>query len=304
MAGVYFWEFATSLDFEWQFISGKKKFHWPMIFYFLARYLILMCLIGILVALNTTTPVNCAALYGVVGFAGQASVGLPSLILAIRTMVIWRMDLRVVIPLSVLIVGHWVFILLGSVITGNWVDGQGCLFDVHYHYALIVTFVYSVCFDLLVLSLTAWKLLLNKQRRSQIVKLMFNDGLIYFVACFVVNVPAMVLMALNLNAIMGAIFNLPAATIATTMACRAVRRLHNFSTQGPEMFSSKSNSEQAVSSGNPRSHTPGGINPISIARTARRSSGVHVQMDTFTVADHDSERKYDAKYRDPEGMAY
>ena len=24
------WEFVTSLNFEWKFITGKKKFHWPM----------------------------------------------------------------------------------------------------------------------------------------------------------------------------------------------------------------------------------------------------------------------------------
>ena len=27
----YSWEFVTSLDFEWDFISGKKKFRWPAV---------------------------------------------------------------------------------------------------------------------------------------------------------------------------------------------------------------------------------------------------------------------------------
>lgn len=25
------WEFAASLDFDWLFISGKKRFQWPMV---------------------------------------------------------------------------------------------------------------------------------------------------------------------------------------------------------------------------------------------------------------------------------
>lgn len=25
------WEFVLSLDFDWQFISGKKKFRWPLV---------------------------------------------------------------------------------------------------------------------------------------------------------------------------------------------------------------------------------------------------------------------------------
>ena len=65
------WEFATSLDFDWDFITGKKKFHWPMvtfpsftmqawnvcgeltvpyqIFYFLDRYLLFFAMIGMYV---------------------------------------------------------------------------------------------------------------------------------------------------------------------------------------------------------------------------------------------------------------
>ncbi|KAJ3484654.1 hypothetical protein NLI96_g5496 [Meripilus lineatus] len=30
LAGIYFWEFLTSLDFEWSFCCGKKKFSWYM----------------------------------------------------------------------------------------------------------------------------------------------------------------------------------------------------------------------------------------------------------------------------------
>ena len=25
------WEWFTSLDFDWQFLSGKRKFRWPMV---------------------------------------------------------------------------------------------------------------------------------------------------------------------------------------------------------------------------------------------------------------------------------
>jgi hypothetical protein len=58
------WEWFLSLDFDWEFISGKKKFRWPMvfpfpilfptathpltyqIFYFANRYLLLFAMIG------------------------------------------------------------------------------------------------------------------------------------------------------------------------------------------------------------------------------------------------------------------
>lgn len=28
---LYSWEWVTSLSFDWQFLSGKKKFRWPMV---------------------------------------------------------------------------------------------------------------------------------------------------------------------------------------------------------------------------------------------------------------------------------
>jgi len=63
LLGLYIWEFFTSLPFDWDFISGKKKFRWPLIFYFAGRYFLLFALIGIAIALNVTKPVNCQALY-------------------------------------------------------------------------------------------------------------------------------------------------------------------------------------------------------------------------------------------------
>jgi hypothetical protein len=41
MAGLWIWEFVTSLDFDWQFITGKRKFKWPMVrFFHIFKYVI------------------------------------------------------------------------------------------------------------------------------------------------------------------------------------------------------------------------------------------------------------------------
>ena len=49
---------------------------------------------------------------------------------------------------------------------------------------LAITFSYTMGFDAIVLSLTAWKLgikSLHTRDRSRIVRLIFDDGLIYFI---------------------------------------------------------------------------------------------------------------------------
>lgn len=71
-------------------------------------------------------------------------------------------------------------------------------------------------FDLTVLVLTAVKLGFAPQgTRSRLVKLIFQDGLIYFVIALTANTVATVFMLLNLNAVMSIIFDVPAAVFST-----------------------------------------------------------------------------------------
>lgn len=109
---------------------------------------------------------------------------------------------------------------------------------------------------------------------SRIAKMIFEDGLIFFFIAyaknnstvteleltpvifrFLANLLATVFMLLDLNQIMSVIFNVPAAVASTVslspitprvfsdrptfssqiVACRVVRRLTNFTNQGPEI---------------------------------------------------------------------
>lgn len=38
LLGLYGWEVATSCWFEWEVITGKRPFRWPMIVYWIAKY--------------------------------------------------------------------------------------------------------------------------------------------------------------------------------------------------------------------------------------------------------------------------
>ncbi|EMD35615.1 hypothetical protein CERSUDRAFT_53885 [Gelatoporia subvermispora B] len=37
--GLYIWEVLISMKFDLDYLTGKRRFRWPMIFYFLNRYL-------------------------------------------------------------------------------------------------------------------------------------------------------------------------------------------------------------------------------------------------------------------------
>ncbi|KAF8903939.1 hypothetical protein CPB84DRAFT_1706679 [Gymnopilus junonius] len=284
LLGLYAYEFFLSLDFEWDFLTGKKRFRWPMIFYFGNRYLLLFAMIGIAISADTSSELNCQALYTFNQLAGDAAVGLASINLSIRTMAIWSQNIYIVGLLVFVIFGHWSLILQGVQLKAEWVAGVGCQITQTNNRILATIFIYSMCFDLTVLLLNTYKLLgINGPGRSRLTHMVFADGLIYFIIAFLANLIATVFMVLNLNQIMSVVFNVPAAVSSTVVACRAVRRLTNFTQSGPEIYAATNSSNHRVvaTAQNVR-------NMPSLGYKNAVRSGVHVQMETFT---HSEENK-------------
>ncbi|KAF9568259.1 hypothetical protein CPC08DRAFT_732709 [Agrocybe pediades] len=228
LLGVYLYEFFISLDFEWAILTGKKKFQWPLIFYFANRYLLLGALIAIAVSFDSTEKLDCQSLYTFNQLAGDAAVGLASVNLSLRAMAIWKQNRWVVGGLVALILGHWSLILQGVQLTAVWVDGAGCQITKTNNKILAAIFIYSMCLDLTVLLLTTYKLAGIRAGGSRLGNMIFNHGLLYFFIAFLANLIATIFMVLDLNSIMSVIFNVPAAVASTIVACRAVRLLSDF----------------------------------------------------------------------------
>ncbi|KLO19300.1 hypothetical protein SCHPADRAFT_69062 [Schizopora paradoxa] len=295
LLGVYLWEFAISLDFDVDFLLGRKQFRWPLIFYFAGRYSLLFALIGIAIALNVTVEINCQALYVFNQVFGNAAIGFASINLSLRTIAVYSQSYLITIPLVLLILGHWSLLLHGLLITAQWIPGTGCAITKTNNTVLAATFCYGMSFDAIVLALTAWKLLSGTQGgvtagvlgaiglgassqgsgrrrgpgRSRLVKLIFGDGLIFFIVAFLSNLIATIFMLLNLNAVLSIIFNVPAAIASTIVASRAVRRLTQYTARGAEVFSAGQQSSTLAFRN----------------RSSTRKVGVHVQMDTYTLAE-------------------
>lgn len=125
-------------------------------------------------------PIDCQALYIFNQVFGNAAIGLASINLSLRTIAVWSQSLYIVVPLVAIILGHWSLLLHGLLIKAAWIDGAGCQITNTDNKLLAVTFIYSMCFDLLVLCLTAYKLLVPRNGRSRLVNLIFGDGLIFF----------------------------------------------------------------------------------------------------------------------------
>lgn len=297
LLGLYAYEWFLTLDFDLDFLRGKRRFRWPMIFYFANRYLLLFALIGIVISLDVTSEVHCQVLYTFNQIAGNAAMGLASINLSIRTMAIWSQNKYIVGFLVLMTFGHWSLILQGVQLRATWVDSVGCVITQTNNTVLAATFIYSMCFDFIVLLLSTYKLIgvtcktIKFVGQSRLVQMLFEDGLIFFMIAFLVNLCATTLILKNLNQVMTIIFNVPAVVAASIVACRAVRRLTNFGlTGGLEVYGSSSAVSGAVGTR--------GVQPTIDHRRSGLKSGVHVQMETFT---HKESSLTFAKQKDRDG---
>ncbi|KIY53824.1 hypothetical protein FISHEDRAFT_32602 [Fistulina hepatica ATCC 64428] len=238
--GLYVWEWAISLDFEWEYITRRRAFRWPLIFYFANRYILLLTLVGIVVALNIQYPIDCTALYTLNQYTGEAALGLASANLAIRTIAVWSQNRIITVGLVIAILGQWSLILQGKFLASSFVFADGCVITSSHNNILAATYIYTMCLDFTVLVLMTWKLLGPKLSTKglplpKLSTLLFKDGLIYFIYAFMSNFVASVFMILNLNEVMSVIFNVPAAVGSSIVACQAVRRLVRYASDGGNM---------------------------------------------------------------------
>lgn len=111
-------------------------------------------------------------------------------------MAVWSQDKYLVTFLVLVILGHWslllhgepfggplgihIFPLLGILLKAAWIQGA-CVITYTDNQVLAASFIYSMAFDFTVLCLTGWKLAFPATGRTQLIGLIFGDGLIYFV---------------------------------------------------------------------------------------------------------------------------
>ncbi|KDN44195.1 hypothetical protein RSAG8_05668, partial [Rhizoctonia solani AG-8 WAC10335] len=195
LLGIIGWEYITTLDFEYRTIKKWKEFKWPMVFYFLCRYSILLALILLNVINNTKTEINCQAMYTLAQFLGNVSIGTTSNLLMFRAIAIWSRSVWVVAPLLLIAVGHWSILLHGIIaVRANWNATVGvCVVTGTSNIFLRLLYNYTMAFDLFVLILSVAGLLrAGHGRGTGLWSLLFRDGIAYFTVAFIGNLIAAV----------------------------------------------------------------------------------------------------------------
>jgi len=229
--GVFIWDFLMSIKFDWQFATGKRPFRWPMFFYFVGRYLLIISQIGIIIEINVVNP-NCQALYVFGKITGVCGIGLSSVNLAIRTMAVWENDLRVIIGLLALIMAHWAIIFRVLAVNASWVSQQaiGCETvwePVNTGVFVVIVAAIAMLLDIVVLTLL-WLKLYDRTQLSSIARLLLMDGAVFVLVALAVNVSTVVFGIFSLNDVsLHTTWVVASGIISTMVASHAVRRLSN-----------------------------------------------------------------------------
>jgi len=285
--GLYIWEVFSTIGFDWSVISRQKEFKWPMGFYFWGKWSLLLSIIGINVASNITSEVNCQALYTFNQFAGNTAIGTASTLLMFRTIAIWSKNIYIVVPLCILSMGQWGILLHGIVtVNSTWNEAaMTCMVNSAQPAWINAIYVYTMSFDLIVLILSTTGLLLSPGR-SNLWQLLFKDGIVFFLIAFCANLFPAVFSLMNLNSVMNIICSVPAATCSTIVACRSFVRLSEFTNKDVYIHTSMPYNGTKAVIGHTKSAHRKNVEPL----------GVHITMDTYARHDIETDRMSSPTY--------
>ncbi|KAG8956350.1 hypothetical protein FRC04_004431 [Tulasnella sp. 424] len=290
--GLYGWEVILTLPYDLSIFMGKRKFKYPMVFYFACRYSLFFSLIGINIALNSTTKMNCQALYVFNQLLGNIAIATASTLLMLRTIAVWSRNLKVVIPLCILSLGQWGILLHGVItVRASWSDvAKACVVTDTVPVFLDLIYVYTMAYDLLVLLVSSIGLI-RTSGRSDLWSLLFQDGIVYFVVAFTANCVATVFLLLDLNPAMNIIATVPAAVASSIVACRGFVRLSTWASKEVYLPTHGEGHRPGLTAGNPRAsgattgESPFGKNSR-LGVTKSLNEGVHISMEAYTTTDN------------------
>ncbi|KAJ3741380.1 hypothetical protein DFH05DRAFT_1528226 [Lentinula detonsa] len=290
--GVTIWELFSTWDFEWSLLQGRRKLRWPlgMIHHHQScsalnvdSFLLLVPLLyPVGIRWHNRVLINCGALYVFNSWAGNMTLLCSSTSLMLRTIALWERKLTVVAPLGLLCIAFWTILYRTMfIVRAEWSDSaRTCIVTSTEPSLLNVTFFFTMGFDLVILVYTYIALVTKHTARTDLWKLLFHDGLVYFLVTFTANCIPAVFNVLNLNTPMNR---------GHTAAVRAVMRLLDYTSGDVYVHSTsgvaQSSGNNATRQGPPRASAV--VPKFATTRPEVLVTTEHITMSEF-VTDSDS----------------
>ncbi|KAH9024117.1 hypothetical protein EDB84DRAFT_446754 [Lactarius hengduanensis] len=261
LAGVFLWDFLTTLDFEWDYITGRREFRWTLLLYSLSRLGALGTTICNIVGFNATHQINCQqwVLWSLI--TAYTSFTCASALISLRVVAIWGRNYLVM----ALIIGIWLtnvgFLLFGIVmvmVRSPWSPSAGrCLLKNTFRGRDNIAL--TVATDIAQLIIMLVGLLRSRKTKYGMFRYLYVQGLIWLVAVTIGELPAAIFINLNLNDPWNLMFQNLALFTMEICATRMYRSLANYN-MGIDKYSSGPENHGQLRF---RTHSRGGTTAIS-----------------------------------------
>ncbi|KAF8474498.1 hypothetical protein DFH94DRAFT_762762 [Russula ochroleuca] len=181
-AGVYIWEFVTTLDFEWEIYTGKRPWRWSFIVYVAARVLALICFTLSLVGFNLTRQFNC-------NFTAWFASSSASFLLVLRGVAIWGRDSRIVV-----LTGLFWLANLGQAAWSPALRTCAITRTDEYRWSIMINFIQD--FVLLVVMIFG---VLHKRNATHLWNMLYFQALFWILAAVMTELPSVAMGFKNIN---------------------------------------------------------------------------------------------------------
>ncbi|KAF5318849.1 hypothetical protein D9619_010967 [Psilocybe cf. subviscida] len=226
LLGVAVWDVLSTLWFEWQVLTGRRKWRWPMLIYIVARIAMLLHVLAVSINRNALHAVPCTELTFMSKFCDALGTCMSSLILVLRTRAVWHRNMYVTGILGLLLIGQ--IVLWGQTFRYSkaaWNETRKLcdVLSTAPRVLMISVWAYTMIFDFIILLFCAIRL--YSYRTSTMGSILFRDGIGYFCSAFIANLVQTIMAGLQLNPVMNIItlsFALVVSVIAATTVFRNV----------------------------------------------------------------------------------
>jgi len=255
LAGLYFWEYFTNLDYEWRVFRGHQPYRWTIWIYSLARLAALMSVIIFIVIMDITTQIDCQFWNLFSSILLLLSSTTASLLVVFRSIAIWNRN-KVVVTLTIIAWGTSVGFHLHNItlMRSVWFSTQlGCAPAK----SNISTFSYIVAIiaDMALLLIILTGLLVMRRRIGGtfgLTRVLWKQGIIWLVIAFAAEIPLLLFITLHLNDQLHNLFVSPNHIVWTITATRVHRALIDSTSGSPNVArGSRLVSNHAFSKTNP-----------------------------------------------------
>jgi len=229
MGGLYVWEYFTTLWFEWQVITGKRRYRWTIWLYSSCRLSALIAIILIFVGFDPTHPINCKSWLQSVFFFAYLAFVFASALIVLRIIAIWEKNL-VITTISITAWLVNITFYIRSIARANAVWDQTantCVILNTKHCIEPITSTLVEDFILLMLMLSGLRRY-GEAGMFGLWRFLYYQGLFWLALVTLAEIPPTVFIMLDLNDYLNLMFQVPELIMMAVGASRIYRCLADY----------------------------------------------------------------------------